>query len=137
MAAIGKYTDRRSSKNYGFTTFKVFFSWAVRRQYLKTNPLMALKRPNKTSSRERVLSDVEVQTLLKHTLENRSRFNDIVSLLLLSGQRKSEVSDLRWTEIEGDMLVLTANRTKNKRAHRVPICSSALEVLQSIEDVTC
>jgi integrase len=133
MSAIAKYTDARSSQNYAFTTFKVFFSWAVRRQYLKGNPLLALKRPNKTSSRERVLLDDEARTLLAYTLVNRSRFSDIVSLLLLTGQRKSEISDLRWTEVEGDTLVFPASRTKNKRAHQVPVCSMAMELFEAIE----
>jgi integrase len=132
MAAIAKYTDHRSSQNYAFTTFKVFFSWAVRRQYLKSNPLTALKRPNKTTSRERVLSEEEVQTLLNHTLTKRSRFNDIVSLLLLTGQRKSEIADLRWSEVDGKTLSLPAARTKNKRAHQVPICAMAGELLETI-----
>jgi integrase len=133
MAAIGKYTDHRSSQNYAFTTFKVFFSWAVRRQYLKGNPLLALKRPNKTTSRERVLSEEEVRTLLDHTLANRSRFNDVVSLLLLTGQRKSEISDLRWSEVDGETLSLPAIRTKNKRAHQVPICKLARHLLETID----
>lgn len=133
MAAIAKYTDHCSSQNYAFTTFKVFFSWAVRRQYLKANPLLALKRPNKTTSRERVLSDEEVKTLLGHTLANRNRFNDVVSLLFLTGQRKSEISDLRWSEVEGDALSFPAARTKNKRAHQVPICAMARELLETID----
>lgn len=133
MAAIAKYTDHRSSQNYAFTTFKVFFSWAVRRQYLRSNPLLALKRPNKTNSRERVLSEEEVRTLLGHTLANRSRFHDVVSLLLLSGQRKSEISDLRWSEVDGDTIVLPGARTKNKRAHQVPVCARAGELLATIK----
>jgi integrase len=133
MAAIAKYTDHRSSQNYAFTTFKVFFSWAVRRQYLKSNPLTALKRPNKMVSRERVLSAEEVRTLLDYTLGNRSRFNDVVSLLLLTGQRKSEIADLRWSEVEEGGLRLPATRTKNKRAHHVPICDMAQELLATID----
>lgn len=133
MSAIAKFTDKGSSQNYAFTTFKVFLTWAVRRQYLKHNPLTALKRPNKMVSRERVLSDDEAKKLLQYTLGNRSRFNDVVSLLLLTGQRKSEIADLRWTEVDGDTLSLPGSRTKNKRAHQVPVCSLALELLETID----
>lgn len=132
MAAIGRYTDRRSSQNYAFTTFKVFFSWAARRQYLKSDPLAAFRRPNVTSSRERVLSEDEVRLLLNHTLSNRSRFNDIVSLLLLTGQRKSEISDLRWSEVDGDILNFPASRSKNKRAHQVPVCAMVHDLLANM-----
>jgi len=87
LKAIERYTTSPSSQNYAFTTFKVFFNWAVRRQYLALNPLGALKRPNKTNSRERVLADDELGELLKHTREHRGRFNDIVSLLIFTGRR--------------------------------------------------
>lgn len=133
IRAIERYTKSPSSQNYAFTTFKVFFNWAVRRQYLESNPLNALKRPNKSRPRERVLSDEELRTLLHHSLEHRGRFNDIVSLLALTGQRKGEIANLMWSEIEGDLLVLSANRTKNKRESVVPLGPQAMNLLHDIE----
>ncbi|MEP4702441.1 MAG: tyrosine-type recombinase/integrase, partial [Parasphingorhabdus sp.] len=93
----------------------------------------ALKRPNKTQPRERVLSDEELTTLLKHTLGHRGRFNDIVSLLALTGQRKGEVANLMWSEIDDNLLVLSADRTKNKREHAVPLGPRTLALLYDIE----
>lgn len=133
IRAIERYTKSPSSQNYAFTTFKVFFNWAVRRQFLAANPLNGLKRPNKTRPRERVLSDEELQTLLKHTHEHRGRFNDIVTLLALTGQRKGEIANLMWSEIDDDLLVLSADRTKNKREHAVPLGAQALALLHDIE----
>ncbi|WP_299919593.1 site-specific integrase [uncultured Roseobacter sp.] len=133
VKAIEAYTDSPSSQNYAFTTFKVFFNWAIRRQFLASNPLNALRRPNRTISRDRVLSDEELKTLLQFTLHNRGRFHDIVTLLALTGQRKSEIAGLQWSEVDGDTLVFPPGRTKNKREHRVPLCSQALDLLHSIE----
>ncbi|WP_421704522.1 tyrosine-type recombinase/integrase [Aliiroseovarius sp.] len=133
IRAIEKYTQSPSSQNYAFTTFKVFFNWAVRRQYITSNPLAALKRPHRQAPRERVLSDDELKTLLTYTMANRGRFNDIVTLLVLTGQRKGEIANLRWSEIDDDQLVLPPERTKNKREHVVPLGSMALELLHSIE----
>lgn len=133
IRAIERYTRSPSSQNYAFTAFKVFFNWAVRRQYLPANPLNALRRPHRVHARERVLSDDELRTLLKHTLEHRGRFNDIVTLLALTGQRKGEIANLTWSEIDGDLLVLSAERTKNKREHVVPLGPQALALLHDIE----
>lgn len=133
LRSIEQYTKSSSSQNYAFTTFKVFFNWAVRRQYLERNPLSALKRPNEIRPRERVLSDDELGILLSYTHENRGRFNDIVTLLALTGQRKGEIAKLLWSEIDEDLLVLTADRTKNKREHVVPLGRRALALLHSIE----
>ena len=133
LTAIERYTQSPSSQNYAFTTFKVFFNWAVRRQYLEANPLNALKRPHRTRPRERVLSDLELRVLLTHTLSERGRFNDIVTLLALTGQRKGEISNLQWSEIDGDVLILSPERTKNKREHVVPLAARALGLLHEIE----
>lgn len=114
-------------------TFKVFFNWAVRRQYLDRNPIGVLKRPNRTRSRERVLADAELRTLLGYTLTHRSRFNDIVSLLISTGQRKGEIANMEWSEINGDTLILPAERTKNKHEHAIPLGTHALELLNSIQ----
>ncbi|WP_299844163.1 site-specific integrase [uncultured Roseovarius sp.] len=137
LKAIEKYTSSPSSQNYAFTTFKVFFNWAVRRQYLAANPLNALKRPNKSAVRNRFLSDEELLVLLTYTLNNRDRFNNVVSLLALTGQRKGEISGLQWQEINDDQLVLSAERTKNKREHTVPLGQQALDLLHSIAGGSC
>lgn len=133
IKAIENYTASPSSQNYAFTTFKVFFNWAMRRQYINQNPLAALNRPHKSKPRERVLSDEELKTLLTYTRENRDRFNDIVTLLVLTGQRKNEIAQLKWSEIDDDKLVFPPERTKNKREHIVPLGDMALELLHSIE----
>lgn len=132
LKAIAKYTSSPSSQNYAFTTFKVFFNWAVRRQFLAANPLNALKRPNRTISRDRVLTDEELKTLLRHTLSYRCRFNDIVSLLALTGQRKGEIANLQWSEVRDATLVLSPDRTKNGREHIVPIGPAAVGLLDNI-----
>ncbi len=133
IGAIETYTRSPSSQNYAFTAFKVFFNWAVRHQYLASNPLNALKKPNQSEPRERVLSDGELQTLLRYTGEHRNRFNDIVTLLALTGQRRGEIADLRWSEVDEDRLVLKASRTKNKREHIVLLGSQAIALLHHIE----
>lgn len=132
MKTIVRHTSNVASQNHAFMTFKVFFNWAVRRQYIDRNPLAALRRPHQNGSRERVLTEAEVTTLLRYTLERRGRFNDIVTLLLLTGQRKGEIAGLRWSECEGDHLRLPPERTKNKRLHVVPICQRAQVLLEGI-----
>ncbi|WP_298362592.1 site-specific integrase [uncultured Litoreibacter sp.] len=132
LRAIERYTTSPASQNYAFTTLKVFFNWAVRRQYLASNPLEALKKPNKAKSRERVLDEKEVRTLLRYTMANRDRFHDIVTLLLMTGQRRGEIAELQWSEIDEDHLVLSEDRTKNKRSHTVPLGKQAKSLFHSI-----
>src|SRR5262249_31547557 len=55
----------------------------------------------------------------------------IVKLLILTGQRRSEIGELRWSEIdlERHALNFSAERTKNKRPHVVPLAPTALALL--------
>ena len=133
MSAIQRFTKSPSSQNYAFTTFKVFFNWAVRRQFLAHNPLAALKRPHSSSPRERVLNDSELQTVFEYCRGVDDRFTQIVELLIYTGQRKGEIANLTWQDIEEDRLVLPAARTKNKREHVLPLGDFALELILRIE----
>lgn len=133
LKAIRDHTSSRSSQNYAFTTFKVFFNWAVRHQYLDTNPLASVGRPNQPTTRERVLSEHELATLLRHTFDRRNRYHDIVSLLALTGQRRGEIAALRWAEMDLNSLTLHPDRTKNKRQHWIPLGRTARQLIETIE----
>lgn len=126
-------TKSPSSQNYAFTTFKVFFNWLVRHQYLQVNPLDGLKRPHVAKTRDRVLSPDEASQLLQYTLRNPDRFNTIVSLLLMTGQRRGEIAGLQWSEVDDGMLSLSGARTKNKHAHQVPIPVQAVDLIEAFE----
>ncbi|WP_298975937.1 site-specific integrase [uncultured Roseobacter sp.] len=133
LTRISSYTKSQSSQNYAFTSFKVFFNWAVRRGYLPTNPLAPHKRPYRMSPRERVLSDEELKAVFSYCRSSPDRFTQIVQLLIMTGQRKGEIANLQWQDIGVDNLVLPGNKTKNKREHTVPLGSFALELLAQIE----
>jgi integrase len=53
----------------------------------------------------------------------------IVRLLILTGQRRGEIADLQWAEINERQIELPPQRTKNGLAHLVPISSEAAAVL--------
>lgn len=133
MDAIKANTSSPTSQNYAFTTFKVFFNWAARRQYLQHNPLAALKRPHKTSPRERVLGDSELKTVLAYCEEINDRFTQIVELLIYTGQRKGEIANLEWQDIDDHMLILPASKTKNKREHVMPLGIRAYGLISRID----
>jgi integrase len=133
MDAIKGNTSSPSSQNYAFTTFKVFFNWAASRQFLSHNPLAALKRPHKTPPRERVLGDRELKKVLRYCEEIDDRFTQIVELLIYTGQRKGEIANLEWQDVDDRMLIFPASKTKNKREHVVPLGVHAYELLNRID----
>jgi integrase len=108
------------------------FAWAIDRGYCDANPLTRVKRRNKVGSRERVLSMRELVAVWGGLKEEQD-YRCIVRLLILTLQRKSEISDLQMSEIDtvkDKQIVLPAGRTKNGRQHKVPLSDPALEVLK-------
>ena len=95
--------------------------------------MAALKRPHKAATRDRVLDEQELQVVLEYCRATNDRFTQIVELLIYTGQRKGEVANLEWQDIDVDSLILPASRTKNKREHTVPLGRHAHALLERIE----
>lgn len=120
-----------TNQNYAFTALKAFFNWGVRNQYISLNPIAVDKKPARLKSRERVLNDVELTIVYSHVRNHRSLFNDMVALLILTGQRRTEISHMQWNEIDEGCFMLNADRTKNHRSHKLPLPPTALEIIQT------
>ena len=56
-------------------------------------------------------------------------------ILLLTGQRLSEVAGMADAELQSHEWHLSAGRTKNKRAHMVPITGAVRDVLDTMERI--
>lgn len=112
-----------------------FFNWCVERSILGASPMTGVKAPAKERSRDRVLSDDEIRWLW-HGCENAGQpWGPMAQLLLLTGQRLGEVSGMTDAEIDGNAWHLSAGRTKNGRAHEVPLSGPALDVLEGMERI--
>lgn len=108
------------------------FSWALEEGLAEHNPVVGTaRRPEKP--RERVLSDDELGAIWSATA-NPGDHNAIVRLLMLTGQRREEVAAARWTEIDAKSALwrIPAERTKNKRAHEVPLSKHALAIFGAL-----
>ncbi|MEX3016812.1 tyrosine-type recombinase/integrase [Gymnodinialimonas hymeniacidonis] len=133
LRAIQRLTPSPSSQNHAYRTLKAFFSWLELHEYVNSNPLDGFKSPHKLNGRERTLSEDEVRNLLKYVLVERGRFHDIVSLLIMTGQRRGEIAGLRWGELDGDWVRLGGERTKNGHAHNFPLPSAAKDLIKGIQ----
>jgi integrase len=105
------------------------FAWSIDRGYCETNPTMNIKARAQQTIRERVLSEAELVEVWKACLDDDH--GRIVRLLILTGQRRSEIGYLTWSEIDAErrQIDLPAHRTKNNRAHIVPLSDEALALL--------
>jgi integrase len=115
------------------TNLLALLAWAQREGIVENNVALATNNPALgLPSRERVLEDTEVRAIWKAC--GADDFGAIVRLLLLTGQRRNEIADLRWSEVDFDaaMITLPPTRTKNKRLHVVPLSDAALAIIKAL-----
>jgi integrase len=130
---LEKLNEIQSEQNHAVVVVKTFFKWAVRHGYIEQNPTDALSTI-KRLPRERVLSDDELRAVFKTALGGSSKFSHIVALLILTGQRRSEVAAIKWEWIDEAerTITLPASLTKNKRTHKFPYGRMVAEILERV-----
>jgi integrase len=110
-------------------SLSAFFSWCMQQGLAESNPVIGTgKRPE--HARDRVLSSAELKAIWQATA-GTDDYSAIIRLLMLTGQRAAEIGALRWSEIIGGAIVLQPARTKNKRAHTIPLSPLALSILEA------
>ncbi|WP_258028260.1 tyrosine-type recombinase/integrase [Cereibacter sphaeroides] len=113
-----------------------FFGWCVERDILATSPAAGVKPAGKETSRARVLTDDEIRWFWTACEAEGFPWGPFGKVLLLTGQRLNEVAQMTDSEIRGDLWHLTADRTKNGRAHDVPLTGAVRAALDEVERVT-
>lgn len=126
--------DRPAVARITFATLRKMFRWAVTRGDLDRSPLEGVEAPKGPPSRDRVLSDGELQLILEAASSVGRPFDSLYKLLLLTGQRRDEVAAVEWSELDRSSAQwsLPAFRSKNKQPNLVPLSSSVLKVLDGL-----
>jgi integrase len=121
------------------TIARRFFNWCISQQTygLQTSPCDRLKPRaliGEKKARTRVLNDGEMRALWGATEKLGYPYGPLIRLLALTGQRKSEVAEARWSEIDLDKKLWTipAERMKADAAHVVPLSGAAITVLETL-----
>jgi integrase len=123
----GKVTSDRAR-----SALSAFYSWAIDKSLLDTSPCIGIRRRSTNGARSRVLSEAELVTIWNAC--GADDIGRILKLLILTAQRKTEISDLQWSEIDFGraQIMLPPERTKNKREHLVPLSAPALSILDQV-----
>ena len=111
-------------------TLSAFFSWLIRRDVVAFSPVVSVEPPA-TVSRDRTLDDEELAAIWGAC--DGSVMGDMFRLLILTGQRRGEIADLRWDEVDlqKQRIRLSGERTKNGLPHDVPLSPPALEIIEA------
>lgn len=111
------------------------FNWAADRGHLPASPLAGMRRPELAyTARERVLSIDELNRVWAAASEAAYPFGDLVRLIILTGQRRSEIAEMErgWVDDEQRAVEIPAARYKTKRAHVFPLSAPALLLVKAL-----
>jgi integrase len=153
---------REIREQHGLTTarrvgglLKRFFRWLASEDVIEADPAAALVLPGKEQQRDRTLTEAEIVAMWKatdavnkpHERNKAGRIKPHPSdypwgayfrLLLLVGQRRSEVATMRWSaiDLEAGTWALKAADVKSARAHLVPLPAPAVALLKALPRIT-
>jgi len=118
------------------------FKFGIHRHIVNTTPVQLLMRPGgKEKPRERVLSDDELVAFLRDP-EGCTRYPKLacaMTVLLLTGQRRGELTQATWSDLDWKRKTWTIPDTNAKagRGHVVPLTDWALQEFQALKRLSC
>jgi integrase len=121
--------------NRTFEVVRRLFNWAIEEEILSENPVFKLPKPAEETPRERTLTADELQTLWRALDDASPIVRGVFRLMLLSAQRRNEVSRMRWADLDrrDGWWNIPAELTKTKRPYRVPLTPAMLAIVEDLE----
>jgi integrase len=116
--------------NRARASMSAMFVWGMTEGLVDKNPVISTRK-REEKSRDRWLTDAELKVIWNSVDDDH--YGAIIKLLMLTGRRANEIAALRWSEIDFDsgVILLPAERTKNGRAHQVPMSGTVIEILEA------
>jgi len=118
-----------ASVNRELACLKHMFTKAIEWRYVKVNPAKAVRRLKEPPGRLRYLSLDEIQALLKACSDH---IRPIVVTALNTGMRRSELFNLRWSDIDFKNRKITVVNSKNNESRIIPINQTLHEELSNL-----
>lgn len=137
LSVLDGIVDRGSpvTANCVLAVMRKLFNWASDvRSLIVVSPCKGIGAPTAELSRDRVLSDDEIRAAWAAFDDTGLPVGPLAQLLLLTGQRLSQVAEAQWSEIdlEAKTWKIPKERTKNGRAHEVPLSDAAVEFIRAL-----
>jgi integrase len=122
------------SENRGrklFSVLSVFFGWLGKRRHVDVDVTVSIEAPHAPKARSRILTGAELRWVWVAADQLPYPYGPVVRLLLLCGQRLTEVAAMTWLELNADRSLWTIPpaRTKNHKEHSLPLPMLAREII--------
>ncbi len=138
-AVLDRMVERGSpsAANHTLAYLSKFFNWCAEKDLIEAPPTDRVKAPSANNVGERALTAVEIVEVWRAFEAEGDSFRDLFKLLLLSGQRRSEVGGMRRGELTGldsdrPLWEIPGKRTKNGRPHLVPLVPQTIAIINAL-----
>ncbi len=113
---------------------KTLLYWAVDEGLLDASPFARMTPPVEMHPRERELKHPELKRLWAACEATPYPVGPLVQLLALTLQRRNEVAEMQWPEIDLDKAQwsIPAERSKSQREHIIPLSRPAVQIIASL-----
>jgi integrase len=129
---VSEVSQRNAHASYRLLkSLKTFFRWCIGRAVIDFSPAEGVLSNWRETSRDRVLTDQELATIMIAARQMPWPYGGIVQFLALTGQRREEVAQIKWREIDepAQTWCMPAVRTKNNKAHITHLSEPAWAVI--------
>src|ERR1700752_954512 len=124
-----------SEAAHALVVCRAFLRWCVKppRRYIPHSPLEGIER-KPAKKRKRILKPPEIKLVWSAAVEQGYPYGTIVQLLLITGQRRGEIANLRWPWIDEQERTITLPEwvTKNKKEHTFPYDGVVADILETV-----
>jgi len=120
-----------------FVHLAQIFDWAIGREIVSASPCERIKIGSITGPRvirRRILTDDEIQIFWRATATLGYPLMPFLRLLLLTAQRRSEVAEMSWPEIDirKKLWTIPPERMKTGAIHVVPLAPGAIKIIEAL-----
>jgi integrase len=133
IGAIDQIAARGSPimANRALAAIRKFFNWCVGKDLLPQSPCNGLSAVSRETRRDRLLSDAELSLSIRAARVIGYPFGAMFEFLALTGQRREEAAQLRWSHFDREHQTWTipAALSKNGKPHTVHLSSRAFELI--------
>jgi integrase len=136
IALVDRIAERGAPvhSNRVLSQLRAMFNWAVSKDRVAASPITGVEDPTREKARERWLDDREIVWFWQACERIGYPFGPLFQVLLLTGQRRTETSQMEWSELDLDAALWTipANKAKSGRSHQVQLAPQVIEILRSL-----
>ncbi len=117
------------------STLGSFFAWAMTMGLIESNPVIGTHQPKGGKPRSRVRDDQELAAIWRACGDDD--YGKIIRLLIFLPCRRQEVGGISFSEIDFERgeWTIPATRSKNGRAHTLPLMRAAIDILATVPRV--